>query len=102
LKPEELIQRVIGKGLEGGERGEGAGPTVFLGDGLRVYSEKIKEKIKDAIIAPEFLWHVRGSNIADLALSGGGEEISPDKLSPLYFRKSEAELKKPPAVKQLS
>jgi tRNA threonylcarbamoyladenosine biosynthesis protein TsaB len=94
LKPEELIHRVIGKGGEG-EKGEKAGPTVFLGDGLRVYSEKIKEKIKDAIVAPGFLWHVRGSNIAELALSGGGKEISPDKLTPVYLRKSEAELKKP-------
>jgi tRNA threonylcarbamoyladenosine biosynthesis protein TsaB len=93
LKPEELIERVLEKGT---------GPVVFLGDGLRPYGEKIKENIKDATLAPEFLWHVRGSNIAELALRAEGVEIEPSNLAPVYLRKSEAELKRPPAVGQLT
>jgi tRNA threonylcarbamoyladenosine biosynthesis protein TsaB len=84
LRPEGLVKKVLG--IKGG-------PTVFLGGGLSVYSEEIIGNIKNAILAPESLWHVRASNIAELALRGAGVKMSPDEMGPVYLRKSEAELK---------
>ncbi|MEE9614882.1 MAG: tRNA (adenosine(37)-N6)-threonylcarbamoyltransferase complex dimerization subunit type 1 TsaB [Thermodesulfobacteriota bacterium] len=85
LKPEELIEQLLKFG---------PGPVTFLGGGLKPYSGYIRDSIKDAVFAPEELWRVRAVNVASLALEGFGERMSPEALSPLYLRKSEAELKK--------
>jgi tRNA threonylcarbamoyladenosine biosynthesis protein TsaB len=66
---------------------------VFLGSGLKAYSGAIKGAFKDAVFAPEPLWHVRASNIAILASEDGARNVAPEVLSPVYLRKSEVELK---------
>ncbi len=73
---------------------EGKGrATVFLGAGLNAYSGLIKNNVKGAVFAPEPLWHLRASNIALIALykHSMGIFASPEKLSPVYLRKSEVE-----------
>ena len=67
--------------------------VVFLGGGLKVYSDAIKSAVKDAVLAPEPLWHVRASNIALLASEDYTRNVAPEMLSPVYLRKSEVELK---------
>ncbi len=69
-------------------------PVIFLGNGLRVYSEVIKKKVKKAIFAPSYLWHVRASNIAVIVRMRGLKGASPRDSAPVYYRKSEAELKR--------
>lgn len=68
-------------------------PMIFLGNGIRVYSEVIKKNVKNAIFAPCHLWHVRASNIAVIARRKGLKGVSPFDFAPFYYRKSEAELK---------
>jgi tRNA threonylcarbamoyladenosine biosynthesis protein TsaB len=87
LSPGELVKRVLT--IE--KRGDS---TVFIGDGLRVYAEMIRNNLKGAKLAPESLWHVRASNIAELSLRGEGKTMDPREVSPVYLRKSEAEIKK--------
>jgi len=67
--------------------------VIFLGSGLRVYSDAIKCAVKDAVLAPEPLWHVRASNIALLAFEDRNLDLAPETLIPVYLRKSEAEFK---------
>ncbi|MFQ5427871.1 MAG: tRNA (adenosine(37)-N6)-threonylcarbamoyltransferase complex dimerization subunit type 1 TsaB [Thermodesulfobacteriota bacterium] len=69
-------------------------PILFMGNGLARYSEFIKENRKGALLAHEPLWHVRASNIAYLAASKAAEKVEPTGLTPLYLRKSEAEIRK--------
>lgn len=90
LRPEELIERVLEQQKEHKE----APPTVFVGDGLRVYAGVFKEAIKGAVVAPAPLWLIRASNIAELALKGEGKRMEPGEISPVYLRKSEAEIKR--------
>ncbi len=85
LPPEKLFRSLQ---TEAGER-----RIVFLGSGLKVYSNAIKSSIKDAVLVPEPLWHVRASNIALLASEDYDRNVPPEMLSPVYLRKSEAELK---------
>jgi len=68
-------------------------PVIFLGNGIRGYSEVVKKKVKKAIFAPGHLWHVRASNIAAIARRRGLKGDSPSDSAPVYYRKSEAELK---------
>ncbi|MBI5491816.1 MAG: tRNA (adenosine(37)-N6)-threonylcarbamoyltransferase complex dimerization subunit type 1 TsaB [Deltaproteobacteria bacterium] len=67
------------------------GPVVFLGGGLGVYGNEILKNIKGAELAPERLWQIRASNVALLARDSA--PVGPEALSPVYLRKSEAELK---------
>ena len=67
------------------------GPVVFVGGGLGVYGNEILKNIKGAELAPETLWRIRASNVALLARDAA--LIGPEALSPVYLRKSEAELK---------
>ncbi|MFQ5442292.1 MAG: tRNA (adenosine(37)-N6)-threonylcarbamoyltransferase complex dimerization subunit type 1 TsaB [Thermodesulfobacteriota bacterium] len=68
-------------------------PVIFLGNGIKVYSEVIKKNVKRAIFAPGHLWHVRASNIALIARQKGLKGVSALDSAPVYYRKSEAELK---------
>ncbi len=67
--------------------------VVFLGNGLKVYGEAVKNSVKGACFAPEPLWHTRASNIALAASEEGFGLMAPQKILPVYLRKSEAELK---------
>ncbi|MEK7679137.1 MAG: tRNA (adenosine(37)-N6)-threonylcarbamoyltransferase complex dimerization subunit type 1 TsaB [Deltaproteobacteria bacterium] len=73
--------------------GEGA---VFLGIGLLVYGDIIKAGMKDAVFAPASEWRISASNAARLAWEKRVELIEPARLSPVYLRKSEAELRPSP------
>ncbi len=70
------------------------GPVVFLGNGLELYADDIKGKVKGAILAPRHLWYVRASNIARIAYRSRYSAAGAERISPVYRRKSEAELKK--------
>ncbi len=85
MSPEALLEFISGAGMEG--------PVVFIGDGIRVYGDSIRRGVRDALFAPEYMWQVRASHIAHLAVKKSVEK-GPEELSPLYLRKSDAELKK--------
>lgn len=72
----------------------GDGPLVFLGSGLGVYGELIKENVPWGVFTPEPLWHSRAANIALLAEKDASRWKDAISITPLYLRKSEAELKK--------
>jgi tRNA threonylcarbamoyladenosine biosynthesis protein TsaB len=71
-------------------------PTIFLGDGMRVYREEIEKSVGDeARFAP---WNMTGGLPSAVARLGAlkakrGEYADAASLSPEYFRKSEAEMK---------
>jgi tRNA threonylcarbamoyladenosine biosynthesis protein TsaB len=72
-------------------------PTIFLGEGSLLYKDKIMSKLSDnAFFAPQNLMAPLPSNFAYLgrlkALQGNFDD--PIKATPLYLRRSEAELKK--------
>ena len=75
------------------EKGFHSGPVIFTGSGLGAYSEEIKGALKGAVLAPEPLWHIRASNVALIVKGRGLNGVDPGQLSPVYLRKSEAELK---------
>jgi tRNA threonylcarbamoyladenosine biosynthesis protein TsaB len=77
-----------------GTEGSGMLNTVFLGDGISTYADEIKENVGGAILAPEYDWPVRGVHVAALAARDFSLAVSPEELSPIYLRKSEAEIKK--------
>lgn len=71
-------------------------PTIFLGDGIKVYGNLIRDMLKDmAVIAPAHLWPVKASNIGLLAWKKfkSGSIDSPENIRLNYLRPSEAELK---------
>ena len=71
-------------------------PTIFLGDGIKVYGNLIKDMLKDtAVIAPAHLWQIKASNIGLLAWKKfkSGNIDSPESIRLNYLRPSEAEIK---------
>lgn len=68
--------------------------TVFVGDGVDVYREHIKEKLGDMALFPggNVLLN-RASSVAALALlkAENGETLHYNELVPFYIRKSQAE-----------
>lgn len=71
-------------------------PTIFIGDGVNVYRDVIKNTLKDlAIFAPPHLWSIRALNIGLLAWNmfkkGGAGDSKNVNLN--YLRASEAEIK---------
>jgi tRNA threonylcarbamoyladenosine biosynthesis protein TsaB len=84
LAPEALIDRIREQ-------------TVFIGDGLTVYGDRLKAGLKElALVPPISQRGGRASAVADLGrrrlLQGHRDEIS--ELAPRYLRASEAELKR--------
>lgn len=61
----------------------------FLGSGLEVYGEAIKQELNSAAFSPKETWVVKASNIGLLANEVLDTAIEPDKLKPLYLRKFE-------------
>lgn len=68
-------------------------PLLFLGDGLSVYEQAIRETLPDAEIALPHVKYTRAGNVAALGLKlfREGKAVSPEELSPVYLRMSQAE-----------
>lgn len=72
-------------------------PTMFLGDALKVYKEKIAKELKDkAIFADEKLWYPQAKFVALL-----GEQLAKKKkftqaldLVPVYLHKRDCQIRK--------
>ncbi|MFZ3071633.1 MAG: tRNA (adenosine(37)-N6)-threonylcarbamoyltransferase complex dimerization subunit type 1 TsaB [Thermodesulfobacteriota bacterium] len=71
----------------------GDGPVVFLGGGMEIYGEAILNAVKDASIGPKESWRPRGRTICSLGFEARNEARDPKEISPVYLRKSEAEIK---------
>lgn len=68
--------------------------TIFVGDGVKVYGDYIKERLGGhALLAPASALRQRASSIAMLAMEKAkrGETQSYSELVPFYLRKSQAE-----------
>lgn len=64
--------------------------VVFLGDGVSVFRDKIKDTLKEqALFAPQLACTQRAACVAEAAKNK--ETINYGKLAPLYLRKSQAE-----------
>lgn len=75
--------------------------TVFLGDGVPVYKDFIKEKLGDkAIFAPASCNMQRASSIAMLAQKRKDEAESYYGLEPMYLRKPQAEREREEKLKK--
>lgn len=71
-------------------------PVVFLGDGAKLYRQQILDALGDrAVFAPESRMSPSASSVAEIALEKmkQGESADPVRLTPLYIRKSGAELR---------
>ena len=69
--------------------------VIFLGNGIDVYSDLVKSKLKNnAFFAPLHLKHPKASSIAQLALSKfeNNEVMDCNVTSPIYVRMPEAEV----------
>lgn len=71
----------------------GNGHVVFLGGGIEVYGETILAATKDFSIGRKESWMPRGRVICSLGYEARNEARDPKEISPVYLRKSEAELK---------
>ncbi|MBI5556575.1 MAG: tRNA (adenosine(37)-N6)-threonylcarbamoyltransferase complex dimerization subunit type 1 TsaB [Deltaproteobacteria bacterium] len=70
-------------------------PTLFIGDGLSIYGDLLREKLGElAILAPEQLYYARAASIGFLALPHWHrkEFLDPASCVPLYVRASDAEI----------
>lgn len=77
-----------------GERKE---KIIFLGDGVGVYENMIREKLQDKVVfAPSFCNLQHASVLADVAtkLYESGKAEDPSLFVPMYLRKSQAEREK--------
>lgn len=77
-----------------GERKE---KIIFLGDGVGVYENIIREKLQDKVVfAPSFCNLQHASVLADVAtkLYEAGKAEDPSLFVPMYLRKSQAEREK--------
>lgn len=83
LGPEELVQRI-------------QQPTLFVGDGWRVYGAFLRESLGDLAIPPPTFRGASPAAVADLGRRRllKGEQDAAEALAPRYIRPSEAELKR--------
>ena len=67
--------------------------TIFVGDGVNVYKEKIKELCGDkAVFAPAHMVLQKASSVAYAAsIANENNYLSPEALEVIYLRKSQAE-----------
>lgn len=65
-------------------------PTIFLGQGLKLYQEQLKEALKnrEVYFAPLSLWLLRASNLAILGLKElkAGNQVDIYSFTPFYLR----------------
>ncbi|MBP3653326.1 MAG: tRNA (adenosine(37)-N6)-threonylcarbamoyltransferase complex dimerization subunit type 1 TsaB, partial [Clostridia bacterium] len=64
---------------------------VFLGDGLRVHTNFIREKLPEALIAPANLRELRADAACLLAAAREDEWMEAKLLTPIYLRVPQAE-----------
>jgi tRNA threonylcarbamoyladenosine biosynthesis protein TsaB len=73
------------------------GPIEFCGNALNIYMELFAGRVKGASFAPKALWCIDASNVALIASLDAphlpASSTDPSALTPLYHRRSEAELK---------
>ncbi len=70
--------------------------TVFIGDGIKVYGDRVRDALKDnARFAPASMYGGLPSTLARIAIqkARNNEFTDLSTFSPKYFRRSEAELK---------
>lgn len=70
-------------------------PTIFLGDGATVYGRLFKQELGDlAMLAPAAMFFARAACVGKIALEmlKNQEAIDPATATPIYIRKSDAEL----------
>lgn len=79
-----LCDEILKRGL--------ADSVVFLGSGLEVYLKRIEEKLPKAVLASG-LSMIRGGVVGALGFERAYAALDPSGLSPVYLRKSEAEIK---------
>ncbi|NIS74352.1 MAG: tRNA (adenosine(37)-N6)-threonylcarbamoyltransferase complex dimerization subunit type 1 TsaB [Deltaproteobacteria bacterium] len=83
IQPDDLFRRITE-------------PTVFLGEGARVYEKLIRDRLREhALFAPPSKMSPAASTVAEIAVEKirSGDYADPVSLTPLYIRKSEAELR---------
>ena len=73
------------------------GATLFLGDGLTLYRERILELNKKAVFLDEEYWYPRAANLIKLALTKVKRYKKMDlgKLKPIYLYPKDCQVKKP-------
>lgn len=83
LTPEGLSAAIAGLDIKT--------PIIFAGSGINAYADYIKTNVKNAIFAPEPLWHIRASNVALAAyeITRTKEALDPAMLPLVYLRKGE-------------
>ncbi len=86
ITPAELCERIAASGIQT--------PVVFSGSALNAYADDIKRMVKDALFAPEPLWHIRASNVALAAFEKlrTEEPLDPAGLALVYLRKSVSQI----------
>ena len=82
LKIDELMKKI-------------KGPTVFLGDAIDIYREKIEKRNKKAIFLNEEYWYPGASNLIKLGFRKLKEHKKPDlgKLEPIYLYPRDCQVK---------
>jgi tRNA threonylcarbamoyladenosine biosynthesis protein TsaB len=70
-------------------------PVHLLGEGIPYHGKFIPKDDPDVIVTPPELWRARAAVVATIgqAMAKRGEFADPDRLTPLYIRKPEAEEK---------
>ena len=85
ISPEELLMRLRGKGR-----------VAFLGDGLELYEQDLKRKIKNALFLDKDAWYPKAENIiklaSDVVKKGRFSQIS--KIKPIYLYPKECQIRK--------
>ena len=68
--------------------------VLFLGDGAILYEDAIRRHMPGAVFAPETFSIPRAAAVADEALArlASGDNADPRAMSPVYLRKSQAEI----------
>lgn len=85
ISVEELLKRI-----------EPAEPIAFLGDGLCLYQEQLRRRVKKGIFLSEKFWYPQAKNLIKLAkdLIARGKISDATKLKPLYLYPKECQIKK--------
>lgn len=70
-------------------------PVHLIGEGIPYHRQTIPPDDPEVIITPEATWRPRASVVADLGwrLARSGHFTDPDRLTPIYLRRPEAEEK---------
>jgi tRNA threonylcarbamoyladenosine biosynthesis protein TsaB len=69
--------------------------VVFLGDGLRVYQERLKQKLRNSIFLKEDVWYPEAQKLIELAgeLIDKGKTSDAKRLKPIYLYPKECQIR---------